>query len=69
MLVITEACANGQFAEIVNCEPMTGQPVLMALLGPPYSFEAEGLSDEEIVGAFLKVARLLADHCEYKSAC
>lgn len=27
-----EACADGQFAEIVNCEPMTGQPVRFKML-------------------------------------
>ncbi len=53
---------GGYFGEIVNCEPMTGQPILMALLGPPYAQHAEEhLSDTEVVSDFLAVARRLAD--------
>ena len=52
----------GKFGEIVNCKPLTGEPVLMALLGPPYAQHVEGsLSDEEVVDEFLSVARRLAD--------
>ena len=53
---------GGHFAEIVNCEPMTGQPILMALLGPPYAQHAEdNLTDTDVVSDFLAVARRLAD--------
>ncbi len=53
---------GGHFGEIVNCEPLTGQPILMALLGPPYAQHAESnLTDADVVSDFLAVARRLAD--------
>ena len=46
----------------MNCEPLTGQPILMALLGPPYAQHAESnLTDADVVSDFLAVARRLAD--------
>ena len=32
-----EGACGGRFSEIVNCLPLTGQPILMALVGPPYA--------------------------------